>query len=179
MLTRCDWANSSELLKKYHDNEWGRPLYDDNKLFEMLILEIMSCGLSWEIILKKRKYIRTAFDYFCPETISNYDQEKIDNLMKDHKIVRNKQKIIATIQNAKAYLLIREKQTFSDFLWRYVNYHPVSNNTNTLITKNEISDKLSNDLKQVGFKFIGSIIIYSFMQAVGMINDHDNNCSFK
>ncbi|MDR0677357.1 MAG: DNA-3-methyladenine glycosylase I [Holosporaceae bacterium] len=180
MINRCQWANSSEWLKKYHDEEWGgKPFHNDQKLFEMLILEGKSCGLSWELILKKRDHMKKVFDNFDPEILIKYDEIKIQSLMSDAGIIRNKLKISAVIENAKAYLRLKERQTFDDFLWKYVNYEPIVNDGSQRIARNKISDRLSKDLKKSGFKFVGSIIIYSFMQAIGMVNDHENMCFCK
>lgn len=175
-MNKCAWANSSELIKKYHDEEWGRAIHDDRKLFEMLILESMSCGLSWEIVLKKRDYMRQAFDNFDPERIALYSDDKIDEFMKNPYIIRHRAKLLAMVQNARAYLQLIKTRNFNDFLWKYVGYKTIRRTSNGLITRNEISDRLSRDLKKLGFKFVGSVIIYSFMQAVGMINDHDERC---
>jgi DNA-3-methyladenine glycosylase I len=179
MTNRCLWANSSELLRKYHDEEWGKPLHNDRRLFEMLILEGKSCGLSWELILKKRDHMRKVFDNFCPEILIKYDDEKIQSLMNDAGIIRSNLKINAVIENAKAYLRLKEYRTFDDFLWQYVNHNPVVNEGSQRIVRTELSDKLSKDLKKLGFKFVGSVIIYSFMQAVGMVNDHEKKCFYK
>jgi DNA-3-methyladenine glycosylase I len=178
MIKRCTWADSSELLGMYHKGEWGIPLHDDQRLLEMLILEGKSCGLSWELILKKRKHIKKVFDDFNPDILIKYDDTKINALLNDPGIIRSRLKILAVIENAKAYLRIKEHRSFDDFLWEYVGYKTITNETSEIITKNEISDKLSKDLKKLGFKFIGSTIIYSFMQAVGMVNDHDRDCIF-
>lgn len=179
MVKRCAWAkDSSELLTKYHDEEWGRPLYDDQKLFEMLILEGKSCGLSWELILKKREHMQKVFDHFNPEILVAYDNAKIEALMQDPGIIRNKLKVNAVIENAKAYLRLKESGSFCDFIWKYVDGKQVQNDGTKIITKNETSDKLSKDLKKLGFKFVGSTITYSFMQAVGMINDHACECDY-
>lgn len=179
MIKRCKWANSSELLKQYHDEEWGKPLYDDQKLFEMLILEGKSCGLSWELILKKRNHMKKVFDNFDPGVLIEYDAAKIESLMQDPGIIRSHLKVNAVIENAKAYLKLKQSGSFSDFLWAYVDYKPIVNDGKQIITKSDISDRLSKDLKKLGFKFIGSIITYSLMQAVGMINDHEHDCFAK
>ena len=178
-IKRCSWANSSEFLRKYHDEEWGKPLYNDQLLFEMLILEGQSCGLSWELILKKRDHMKKVFDNFNPEILIKYDDTKIESLMQDSGIIRNRLKINAVIENAKVYLRLKQSGSFSDFLWKYVNHKPIINNITKYITKSEISDKLSKDLKKLGFKFVGSTIIYSFMQAIGMVDDHEADCFAK
>jgi DNA-3-methyladenine glycosylase I len=179
MTKRCIWADSSELMQQYHDGEWGRPLHDDRKLFEMLVLEGKSCGLSWAIILKKRDHMRKVFDNFDPEALAKYDEAKINELMQDSRIIRHRAKITAVIDNAKAYFELKQRKSFDNFLWEYVNHQPIVNKTSERITKSEISDRLSKDLKKLGFRFVGSTIIYSFMQAVGMVNDHAIDCFAK
>lgn len=175
-MNKCAWANSSDLLLKYHDEEWGIQVHNDMQLFEILILETMSCGLSWEIVLKKRDHMRNVFDNFDPQKIALYTNEKIDELMKDSGIIRHREKLLAMVKNAQVYLKLTQTRSFNNFLWEYVNYRTISNCSDDIITRNEISDRLSHDLKKIGFKFVGSVIIYSFMQAVGMINDHDKTC---
>ena len=164
----------------YHDNEWGRPVHDDNKLFEMLILEGAQAGLSWITVLKKRAAYRKAFDGFAPQKVALYDDAKIAELLANEGIIRNRLKINAAIRNAKLFLEIVEKYgSFDKFIWEYVDYKPVVGRwesfENMPITT-EISDRISRDLKKLGFKFVGSTIIYSFMQAVGMVNDHLTSC---
>ncbi|GHT89555.1 DNA-3-methyladenine glycosylase I [Alphaproteobacteria bacterium] len=164
-------------MKKYHDEEWGRPVHDDIKLFEMLILEGKSCGLSWELILKKRKHMMAVFDNFNPEILANYNAAKLDELMQDPGVIRHRLKLIAVVENAKVYFKINDLHGSLDkFLWRYVNFQPIIRFSPEVITRSDISDKLSKDLKKLGFKFCGSTIIYSFMQAVGMINAHELDC---
>ena len=175
-MNKCEWANASEILRKYHDEEFCKPIHSDKQLFETLILESMSCGLSWEIVLKKRDHMREVFDNFNPDKIALYTPKKIDKLMRDPGIIRHRAKLLAMIQNAKAYLKLTQTQSFDDFLWQYVGYKTIQNHSNSIITRNEISDRLSQDLKKMGFQFVGSVIIYSFMQAIGMINDHDKEC---
>ena len=183
-LKRCPWVeNQSDLYKKYHDEEWGIPLHDDLKLFETLILEGKSCGLSFYLILKRRDALRKVFDNFNPEILVKYDDKKIDLLMKEECVIKHRLKVQAVVENAKAYFKVKEKYgSFDKFLWSYVNNKPIIN-TNIAIssypTRNEISDRLSKDLKKLGFKFIGSTIIYSFMQAIGMVNDHTDDCFCK
>ncbi len=178
-MNKCAWANSSELLKRYHDGEWGKPIHNDQKLFEILILESMSCGLSWEIVLKKRNRMREVFDNFDPKKIALYTDERIDAFMQDQGIIRHRKKLEAMVQNAKVYLKLTKARSFNNFLWEYVGYKTILNKSQEIVTRSEISDKLSKDLKKLGFKFVGSVIVYSFMQAVGMVNDHDKNCKFK
>ena len=176
----CPWVkNCSEILRKYHNEEWGKPLHDDKKLFEQLMLEVFSCGLSWELILKKREHLNEVFDNFDPEIVSQYTDEKVDELMQDPGIIRHRGKILAVINNSKIFLEMTKEGTLDDFLWKYVDYKPIINNTNEFITKNEISDQISKDLKALGFKFIGSTTIYAFMQSVGMVNDHVTTCPYK
>lgn len=164
----------------YHDNEWGRPVHDDIKLFEMLILEGMQAGLSWITILKKRDAFRKAFDGFDPYKVSVYDDEKIQELLTNEKIIRNRLKINAAVSNAKAFIkVVEEFGSFDKFIWGYVNYRPIINQwekISDMPARTPLSDKISKDLAKRGFKFVGSTIIYSFMQAVGMVNDHTTDC---
>jgi len=172
------------LHKSYHDNEWGKPSHNDTHLFEMLTLEGAQAGLSWSTILKKRDSYRVAFDQFDIELISKYDQNKIDELMLNSGIIRNKLKIHSTIKNAQLTLeLQKEYGSFDKFLWGYVDHIPIdpctSNTPNTPTTNvvsSPISDLISKDMKKLGYKFIGTTIMYAFMQAVGMVNSHDCNC---
>jgi len=175
---RC--FGSEEIYNDYHDQEWGRPLCDDQRLFEMLNLEGMQAGLSWLTILKKRDNYRKAFDNFDPKKIALYNQAKIEELLKNPGIIRNRLKVNAIISNAKAYLALKEKHgSFSDWLWAYVDHQPIVGHWKTvqdIPVTTAISDRLSKDLKKAGFKFVGSTIVYSFMQAVGMVNDHATDC---
>jgi len=177
---RCSWAEQSEWEREYHDQEWGRPVHDDRKLFEMLILEGMQAGLSWSLILKKRENFRQAFDSFDPAIIRDYDSNKVEELLQNEGIIRNRLKINSVITNAKAYFTVQEKYGSLDaFLWSYVEGQPIVNHWESLHqtpVNSELSDRLSKDLKKLGFKFVGTTIIYSFMQAVGMINDHVTGC---
>ena len=179
MVKRCDWAKG-ELMVEYHDKEWGIPVHDDRKLFEMLTLEGVQAGLSWMTVLKKRESYRKAFNNFDPVKISKYSAKDIKRLLKDEGIIRNKMKILATINNAKKFLEVqKEFESFDNYLWNFVNYKTINNEYNTvseLPSHTIISDKLSKDLKKRGFKFVGSIICYAFMQAVGMVNDHTREC---
>ena len=164
----------------YHDNEWGRPVHDDNKLFEMLILEGAQAGLSWITVLKKRDAYRKAFDGFDPHKVAHYSDAKIEELMNNEGIIRNRLKLNAAVNNAKRFLEVVEKHgSFDKFIWGYVNYKPIVGHWDKIedmpITT-PISDQISKDLKKMGFKFVGSTIIYSFMQAVGMVNDHFTHC---
>ncbi len=180
MKKRCSWANHSENEIKYHDEEWGKPIFDDRLLFEFLILEGAQAGLSWSTILNKRENYRKAFDNFDAEKISKYNQEKIDELLNNKGIVRNKLKINATITNAKIFLEIqKEYGSFSKYIWQFVGGKPIVNqwkNREDVPAKTEISDLMSKTLKKRGFKFIGSTICYAYMQAVGMVNDHTTDC---
>jgi len=180
MRYRCEWAGSDPLYVKYHDTEWGVPVWDDRKLFEFLILEGMQAGLSWLIILRKRENFRKAFDQFDPETIARYDEKKIQALLRDAGIIRNRLKIQAAIANARAFLKIQEEfGSFARYMWRFVDGKPIVNHWRRLSeipTHSPESDALSRDLKQRGFKFVGTTICYAHMQAVGMVNDHVVNC---
>lgn len=164
----------------YHDNEWGRPVHDDRKLFEMLILEGAQAGLSWITVLKKRENYRDAFDGFDPEKVALYDDAKIEELMANAGIVRNRLKINAAITNAKMFLRIAAQHgSFDKFIWSYVGYAPIVGHWEKFAVipiTTKVSDQVSKDLKKLGFKFVGSTIIYSFMQAVGMVNDHLKLC---
>ena len=178
----CLWApENDEIYRQYHDEEWGVPEYDDRTLFEKLILDGFQAGLSWRTILYKRDNFRKAFDGFNPEKIVRYTPKKIDRLMNDAGIIRSKTKINATIGNAKAYLEIMEAGdgAFSDFLWDFVDGAPIVNkakNYKNLAVKSPESEAMSKTLKAKGFKFCGPVIVYAFMEAVGMINDHEHAC---
>lgn len=177
---RCSWAGDSPIYIDYHDNEWGRPEHDDGKLFEMLTLESMQAGLSWITILKKREAFREAFDGFNPEKIARYDDAKIQELMSNDKIIRNRMKINAAVNNANMFLeIIKKHGSFDSFIWAYVNHTPVIGHwekAEDLPSSTPLSDKISKDLKKMGFKFVGSTTVYSFMQATGMVNDHLPDC---
>ncbi len=178
-MQRCEWAKTEPSLS-YHDKEWGVPLHDDRKLFEFLILEGTQAGLSWEIILKKRDNYRMAFDGFDPRLVSQYDEHKVDNLLTNPGIIRNRLKIVAAIQNARAFLTIqREFGSFDTYIWQFVGGQPRRNRwrrIEEIPSRTTESDTLSRDLSQRGFKFVGSTICYALMQAVGMVNDHTVNC---
>jgi DNA-3-methyladenine glycosylase I len=179
-VSRCAWSGNDLLYQKYHDEEWGVPVHDDRKLFEMLILEGAQAGLSWVTILRKRENYRKAFNNFDAKKIAKYDSEKIKQLLQDGGIIRNRLKIAATIQNAKCFLSIqKEFGSFDKYIWQFVNGKPIINNRKSLkeipAMTNE-SDTMSKDLKKRGFKFVGSTICYAFMQAVGMVNDHTTDC---
>lgn len=179
-MNRCGWVNHDPLYIDYHDHEWGVPVYDDRLLFEYINLEGAQAGLSWYTILKKRDNYRVAFDNFDAEKIISYDDKKVNELLLNVGIVRNKLKVNAVITNAKAYLkVVEEFGTFSHYIWSFVDGKPIQNHFKELKevpTTTEISDMLSKDLKKRGFKFVGSTICYAFMQAVGMVNDHLMNC---
>ena len=175
---RC--FGNTPLYEAYHDNEWGRPVHDDTRLFEMLILEGAQAGLSWETVLKKREAYREAFDGFDPHKVAVYDDSKKEALMANAGIIRNRLKINAAIINAKLFLDIADKHgSFDKFIWSYVDNKPIIGHWESfenMPVTTPISDKISKDLKKLGFKFVGSTIIYSFMQAVGMVNDHLKQC---
>jgi DNA-3-methyladenine glycosylase I len=177
---RCFWTGNDPVYVDYHDNEWGRPVHDDIKLFEMLILEGMQAGLSWITILKKRDAFREAFDGFDPYKVALYDDGKIQELLANERIIRNRLKINAAVNNARAFLrVIEEHGSFDKFIWGYVNYTPVTcyrEKPGDIPAKTPLSDKISKDLKKMGFRFVGSTIVYSFMQAIGMVNDHTTDC---
>ena len=177
---RCSWCGDTPIYVDYHDTEWGRPVHDDNKLFEMLILEGTQAGLSWLTILKKRENYRAAFDNFDPAIVAQYDAAKIEELMANPGIVRNRLKVNAAVANAKAVLAIqKEYGSLAHYLWSYVEHKPIVNrfaSIDDFVTTSPISDKISKDLKKRGMNFVGSTIIYAFMQAVGMVNDHFVDC---
>lgn len=177
---RCTWVGNIPKYIDYHDNEWGRPVHDDAKLFEMLILEGMQAGLTWITVLNKREAFREAFDGFDPKKIALYGEGKIQELMLNEKIIRNRLKINATVINAKTYLkIIEEYGSFDKFIWGYVDNTPITaqrEKHGDLPASTPLSDRISKDLKKRGFKFVGSTIIYAFMQATGMVNDHITEC---
>lgn len=179
-MERCPWCEGFDLYRAYHDTEWGVPLYDNRALFELLILEGAQAGLSWSTVLKKREHYRKVFDGFAPELIANYGDEKVAALLADPGIIRNRAKIAATIQNARAYLALQAAgQSFSDFLWKFVDGAPIQNSWGALSevpAKTLRSDAMSKALGKAGFKFVGSTICYAFMQASGMVNDHLVSC---
>ena len=177
MTKRCAWARTP-LSIAYHDEEWGVPLHDDIRLFEFLILEGAQAGLSWETILNKRDNYRRAFDGFNPAKVAKYGERKVAALMNDAGIIRNRLKIISAIGNARAFLEVqREFGAFDEYVWRWVRWKPLRRKRGQPVAATTpISDALSKDLSKRGFKFVGSTICYSFMQAVGMVNDHDPSC---
>ncbi len=177
---KCGWCVGDELYESYHDKEWGVPVKDDDTLFEFLILETFQAGLSWITILRKRENFRKAFDNVNYKIIANYDQKKIDSLLLDAGIIRNKLEINATISNARAFMTIQDEfDSFSNYIWGFVDGKPIKNNLKS--AKNApantpLSDALSKDLKKRGFKFVGSTVVYAHMQATGMVNDHEVGC---
>lgn len=180
MKTRCGWSGSDQLYVDYHDDEWGVPVHNDRLLFEFLILEGAQAGLSWITVLKKRENYRKAFNNFEPENIVRYNSSKVEKLLLNEGIIRNRLKIESAITNAKAFLQVqKEFGSFDKYIWQFVNYKPIINSWNSLKeipAKTKESDLMSKDLKKRGFKFIGSTICYAFMQAVGMVNDHTTDC---
>lgn len=178
--TRCNWVTNDELYIKYHDEEWGKPVYDDATIFEFLVLESFQAGLSWITILKKRENFRYAFDQFNYKEIATYSDEKIEELMNNAGIVRNRLKILATINNAQRFMEVqKEFGSFSKYIWGFVNHKPINNkfkNIQEVPATTDISDALAKDLKKRGFKFLGSTVMYAHMQATGMVNDHIKSC---
>lgn len=179
-IIRCKWCLSDSLYIKYHDTEWGVPVYDDKKIFEFLLLETFQAGLSWLTILKKRENFRIAFDDFDYKKIAAYTDEKLEALSNDAGIIRNRLKIKAAKTNAIAFIKVQEEiGSFSKYLWGFVNGNPIQNNytkMSELPANTPLSDKISADLKKRGFKFVGSTIVYAHMQAMGMVNDHTTDC---
>lgn len=177
---RCGWCEGDTLYETYHDTEWGVPLYDDQKLFEFLILETFQAGLSWITVLKKRENFRTAFDHFDYHKIALYNDLKFQELIQNKGIIRNKLKIKAAITNAQAFLKVRsEFGNFSDYIWGFIDGKPIKNQIsdyNQLPANTPLSDTISVDLKKRGFKFVGSTVVYAHMQATGMVNDHETSC---
>jgi DNA-3-methyladenine glycosylase I len=178
-IKRCGWARN-ELAVRYHDEEWGVPLHDDRAIFEFIVLEGAQAGLSWDTILRKRERYREVFDQFDPETVARYDEAKVAQLLADPGIIRNKMKINAAIQNARAFLAVRDEfGTFDSYIWRFVDGQPIVNTWRTLAeipARTAESDALSADLRKRGFAFVGSTICYAHMQATGMVNDHLVDC---
>jgi DNA-3-methyladenine glycosylase I len=179
-IKRCGWCEGNSLYEHYHDTEWGVPVYDDQTLFEFLLLETFQAGLSWITILKKRENFRQAFDDFKYEKIALYKQPKLDVLMQNPGIIRNKLKIASAVTNAQAFIKVQnEFGSFSNYIWKFVNGQPIKNkveNYKTAPPTTALSDAISKDLKKRGFKFVGSTVVYAHMQATGMVNDHEINC---
>jgi DNA-3-methyladenine glycosylase I len=180
MVNRCSWANYNDAMKEYHDEEWCTPVHNDQLLFEFLILEGAQAGLSWNTILQKRENFRKAFDNFDYKKIAEYDERKIEELLNDSGIIRNRLKITSVIANANSLLKVQEEfGSFDKYIWKFVSNTPIKNEFKTLEdlpSKTGLSELISKDLKKRGFKFVGPTIIYSFMQAVGMTNDHTTDC---
>ena len=180
ILERCSWCLGDEINLNYHDNEWGNPNFDENSLFEFLILETFQAGLSWKIIINKREFIKKSFSNFNIKKIAKYDIIQINNLLKNKNIIRNKLKIESTISNAKAFIKIQKKEeSFSNYIWKFVNGIPIQNNFKNqkeIPKQTRLSILISKDLKKRGFKFVGPIVVYSFMQATGIVNDHLTSC---
>lgn len=179
-IKRCGWCEKDDLYRSYHDLEWGKPVYDDETIFEFLVLESFQAGLSWYTILKKRNSFSEAFSEFDYRKIAEYTDAKVEELLQNAGIVRNRLKVLATINNAKAFMEVqKEFGSFSKYIWNFVDGEPIDNKPATLKdvpATNEISDQLAKDLKKRGFKFLGSTVIYAHMQATGMINDHIADC---
>ncbi len=177
---RCQWCEKDDLYRNYHDEEWGKPVWDDDKLFEFLVLETFQAGLSWYTILSKRENFRKAFDNFDYKKIIGYKEEKIQDLMQNAGIIRNQLKIRATISNAQAFINVqKEFGSFSKYIWGFVDHKPIDNRftaMNQVPATTPLSDEISKDLKKRGFKFVGSTVVYAHMQATGMVNDHFMNC---
>lgn len=179
-MNRCQWCLGNELYEKYHDEEWGVPVHDDKKHFEFLVLESAQAGLSWITILKKRENYREAYDEFDVEQVAQYGEEKIVELLSNSGIVRNRKKIEASINNAKRFLEVqKEWESFDHYIWSFVDYKQIVNSWEELSqvpTTTELSDRISKDLKKRGFRFLGSTIIYAYIQAIGLVNDHLVSC---
>lgn len=177
---RCAWCGGDALYEAYHDQEWGVPVYDDATIFEFLILETFQAGLSWITVLRKRENFRKAFDNFNYKKIANYQQSKINDLLQDAGIIRNKLKVNATVTNAQAFIKIQEEfGSFSKYIWGFVDGKPIKNECKSMQdvpATTVISDALSKDLKKRGFKFVGPTVVYAHMQATGMVNDHVLDC---
>lgn len=180
MKIRCSWCEKDDLYRKYHDEEWGFPVYEDEKLFEFLILETFQAGLSWHTILKKRGNFRKAFHNFDYKIIAHYSEDKIQELLLDSGIIRNQLKIRAAVCNAIAFIKVQEEfGSFSKYIWGFVNGKPIDNKPTThgeIPATTPLSDEISKDLKKRGFKFVGSTVVYAQMQATGMVNDHVADC---
>lgn len=177
-MKRCFWVDEkSEIYTKYHDEEWGIPKHDDHELFELLILESFQAGLSWITILKKRENFRKAFDNFDIQKVANYNTEKIAELLSNTGIIRSKNKILSAINNAKIFMQIQKDfGSFANYIWSFTDNKVLKNTTGKIITSSSLSDEISKDLKKRGMKYVGTVIIYSYLQAIGIIDDHDQNC---
>ncbi len=177
-MKRCFWVDeNSEIYIKYHDEEWGVPKYDDKELFELLILESFQAGLSWITVLKKREAFRLAFDNFEISKVAHYDETKVNELLQNKDIIRSRGKINAAINNAKIFIEIQnEFGSFSNYIWGFTNNKIIKNKTGKLIISTPLSDKISKDLKKRGMKYVGTVIIYSYLQAIGIVDDHEKDC---
>jgi len=177
-MKRCSWVDEkSEIYIKYHDEEWGVPKYDDRELFELLMLESFQAGLSWITVLKKRDAFRIAFDNFDVKKISQYSDKKVKQLLQNEKIIRSNGKINAAINNAKIFMQIqKEFGSFSNYIWNFTDNKIIKNTTGETIVSSALSDTISKDLKKRGMKYVGTVIIYSYLQAIGVIDDHDKTC---
>ena len=179
-LNRCTWCLGDPLYEHYHDTEWGLPCFDDEKLFEFLILESAQAGLAWITILRKREGYRQAFANFNPNKVAKFDQQTVDILLENQDIVRNKMKIESAINNAKVYLELQQKHgSFANYLWRFVDGTPIQNqwqNEKQIPASTALSDRISKEMKKLGFRFFGKTICYAYMQAIGMVNDHTVSC---
>ena len=179
-MNRCEWANSSELMRKYHDEEWGTPTRDDQVLFEFLVLEGAQAGLSWSTVLKKREAYRKAMDGFDPRKIASYGEQKISELLQNPRLIRNRRKMESAVQNARAFMQVqKEFGSFSKYIWGFVDGKPIVNKwtmMKDLPAETELSRKISKELRKRGFNFVGPIIIYAYMQAIGMVDDHMTDC---
>lgn len=177
-MKRCHWVDeNSPIYTKYHDEEWGVPKYDDKELFELLVLESFQAGLSWITVLKKREDFRIAFDNFDVKKVASYDENKVNELLNNEKIIRSRGKINSAINNAKIFLDIqKEFGSFSDYIWGFTNNQVVKNSSDVLPVSTPLSDKISKDLKQRGMKYVGTVIIYSYLQAIGIVDDHEKDC---
>ena len=177
---RCAWCEKDDLYRNYHDNEWGKPIYDDQMLFEFLILETFQAGLSWYMVLAKRENFRKAFANFDYKIVANYTEEKIQELLLDAGIIRNQLKVRAAVSNAIAFIKVQEEfGSFSDYIWKFTGGKPIDNSPKSLKdvpASTPLSDKISKDLKKRGFKFVGTTVVYAHMQATGMVNDHVEDC---
>lgn len=174
---RCCWVSDDPVYIDYHDNEWGKPVYDDKKLYEMFLLETFQAGLSWITILHKRKYFREAFDQFDVYKIAHYDDEKIKELLNNKNIIRNRRKILAAIKNAGIFIKIqKEFGSFSHYIWSFTDNQIIYLKDNEQVVQNELSDTISKDLKKRGMSFVGSVTIYSYLEAIGVINNHQLQC---
>ena len=177
-MKRCFWVDEkSDIYVKYHDEEWGVPKYDDRELFELLILEGFQAGLSWICVLKKREAFRKAFDNFDVETVARYDSKKVEELLKNEGIIRSRNKIESAIKNAKVYMEIqKEFGSFSNYIWSFTDGKIIKNTTDKFEVSTPLSDKVSKDLKKRGMKYVGTVIIYSYLQSIGIVNDHETGC---